>query len=48
MVTDLTFSKAFGQLPGLTLNKARSFPGSGLSDLWWIFIGRCLAVNSKP
>jgi len=33
MVPGFTFSKAFGQLPGLTLIEARSCEGTGLSDL---------------
>lgn len=40
MVPGFTFSKAFSRLPGLTLIKARSFAGIGLSDLLGIFNGR--------
>ena len=39
MVAGFTFSKAFSRLPGLTLIKARSCQGNGLSDLLGFLMG---------
>jgi len=39
MVAGFTFSKAFSRLPGLTLIKARSCQGNGLSDLLGLLMG---------